>query len=100
MKHQPDIATARWMSRYDRRPRSHVWFPRLECEFQSRRGPEWFGDGEWPPRRGKFYRDARAALRADSSRTLWLEGVVFGLVAIVCAWPIATVIHQAYLIWH
>ncbi len=99
MKHEPQVGSTRWLSRYDRPSRRENSFPRVDGEFQPRREGNWFGDGDWPPRRREFYREARATLRADSKRDLWLEGFIFGLVSVVCVWPLATVIHQAYLLW-
>lgn len=96
MKHEPDVATARWMSRHDRRHGRKTLFPRIVCELQPRRRFDSFGDSDLPRRRPGFSRLAREVLRTDASRSFRLESAVLAFVSLVCAWPIAIMIHEVY----
>ncbi|MBA2435190.1 MAG: hypothetical protein H0V54_08970 [Chthoniobacterales bacterium] len=96
MKHKPDACTARWLARYDRPPRGHISFWRIDCAFQPRRLGDSFGDSDLPRRRQGFSRLAREVLHNDASRRFRLETAVLGLVALVSAWPIVVMIHEVY----
>jgi hypothetical protein len=86
------------MSRHDRRPRSEPPFPRIACQFQPRRFGNSFDGSDLPQRRPNFNRLAREVLRADASRNFKIETAVLGLVSLACAWPMAIMIHEVYLI--
>ena len=96
MKPQPDAAAPHGLSRHDHRPRFRTSFPRIDCEFQHRRFGNSFDGSELPGRRPNFTRLAREVLRADASRSFRLESAVLGFVSLVCAWPIAIMIHEVY----
>lgn len=86
--------SARWLSRYDRRNRGDDSFPRVNFEFQPDRFGGSFGGDDSPSRRPGFTGLAKEVLRADASRSFRLESAVFGLVTLVCAWPIGLMIHE------
>lgn len=96
MKHEPDVASPRWLARHDRLPGRRISFPPLECQFQPRRLGGSFGDSDAPRRRPGFSGLAREVLWADASRSFRLETAVLGFVSLVCAWPIAVMIHEVY----
>ncbi len=94
MKPNLDAAPARWLSRYDHRERREEPFPRVGFAFQPRHFNGSFGDN-WPPRRRPGFSNlANEVLRADASRSFRLESAVLGFVTLVCAWPIAVMIHE------
>ncbi len=94
MKQQPDAVSAHALSRHDRRRRRGRSFPRIDCEFQPRWTGGSFGDSDTPPRRPGFDRLAREAMRADATHSFRFEAAVFGLVSLVCAWPIGIMLHE------
>ena len=96
MKPQPDAAALRELSHHDRRPRRTTSFPRIDCEFQPRRFGNSFDDSDWPRRRPGLSQLTQEVLRADASRSFRLETAVLSFVALVCAWPIAIMIHEVY----
>ncbi|MDQ3545877.1 MAG: hypothetical protein M3429_05080 [Verrucomicrobiota bacterium] len=97
MKPQPDAADAvHGLSRHDQRARRVSSFPRLECELQPRRFGNSFDGSDSPRRRPSLSHLTREVLWADASRSFRLETAVLGFVALVCAWPIAVMIHEVY----
>ncbi len=96
MKPSPNIAPARWLSRYDRLSRGGDSFPHLASEFQPRRFGDSFGGSGLPWRRPGFSRLAREVLRSDASRTFGVETAVLGIITIVSIWPIAVMIHDVW----
>lgn len=98
MKHEPDVASPRWPSRHEPRPRRAPSFPPLAFQFQPRRFGHSFDGSEPPRRRPNFNRLAGEVLRADASRSFRLETAILGLVSLTCAWPIAIMIHEVYRI--
>jgi hypothetical protein len=94
MKPTPSIASARWLSRYDRPNRGDDLFPRVNFEFQPRRSGNFFGGGDSPSRRPGFTSLAKEVLRADASRSFRLESIVLGVVTLVSLWPIAVMVHE------
>ncbi len=94
MKPHPNLASARWLARYDRLDRGDDSFPRVAFEFQPRRFGGFFGGNDSPWRRPGFSSLANQVLRADASRSFRLETAVLGFVTLVCAWPIAVMIHE------
>ena len=94
MRPTPNIASARWLSRYDRQNRGDDLFPRVNFEFQPHRFGGSFGGGDSPWRRPGFTGLAKEVLRADASRSFRLESTVLAFVALVCAWPIGLMIHE------
>jgi hypothetical protein len=94
MKPNPDAAPVRWLSRYDRPNRGDNSFPRVDFEFQPRRFGGFFGGGDSPSRRPGFTGLAKEVLRADASHSFRLESAILGFVTLVCAWPIAIMIHE------
>ncbi|MGI8957038.1 MAG: hypothetical protein ACR2II_09015 [Chthoniobacterales bacterium] len=97
MKHEPDVASPRWPSRHEPRARRAPSVPPVDCEFQPRRFGHSFGGSEPPRRRPNFNRLAVEVLRA-ASRIFRLETAILGLVSLACAWPMAVMIHEVYLI--
>lgn len=97
MKHEPDVASPRWPSRHEPRPRRAPSFPHIDCEFQPRRFGHSFDGSEPPRRRPNFNRLAAEVLRA-ASRIFQLETAILGLVSLTCAWPMAVMIREVYLI--
>jgi len=94
MKPNPNLASARWLSRYDRPDRFDDSFPRVAFEFQPRRFDGSFGGSDLPWPRPGFSRLAREVLLTDASRSFRLETAVLGLVSLVSAWPIAIMIGE------
>jgi hypothetical protein len=94
MKPKPSVASAKWLSRYDRLNRGDDSFPRFAFEFQPRRFGGSFGGSDSPWRRPGFSLLANEVLRADASRSFRLEAAVLGFVTLVCAWPIAVMIRE------
>jgi hypothetical protein len=94
MKPEPNVASARWLSHYERLDRKDEPFPRVAFEFQPRRFGGSFGWSDLPQRRPGLSRLAREVLLADASRNFRLESAVLGLVSLVCAWPIAIMIGE------
>ncbi len=96
MKHQADVAPAHGSSRHEHRAPRKPSFLRIDCEFQHRRFGNSFDGSELPGRRPNFTRLAREVLLVDGSRSFRLESAVLGFVSLVCAWPIAVMIHEVY----
>ena len=94
MKPNPDAAPARWLSRYDGCHRLEEPFPRVDFAFQPHRFNGSFGDSWSPRRRPGFSNLAKEVLRSDASRSFRLESAVLGFVTLVCAWPLAIMIHE------
>ena len=96
MKPQPDAAALPKLSHHDGRQRRATSFPRIDCEFQPRRFGNSFDGSDWPRRRPGLSQLTREVLRADASRRFRLETAVLGFISLVCAWPIAVMIHEVY----
>ena len=94
MKPNPSLASARWLSRYDRFSKGEDSFPRIVFEFQPRRFDGSFGGSGLPWRRPGFSGLAREVLLAEASRSFRLETAILGFVTLVCAWPIAVMIRE------
>jgi hypothetical protein len=94
MKPNPNRASARWLSRYDRLDRGVDSFPRVACEFQPRRFGGSYGGGGLPWRRPGFSGLAKQVLVADASRSFRLETAILGFVTLVSAWPIAVMLRE------
>lgn len=94
MKTNPSVASARWLSRHDRRDRRDASFPRVVSEFQPSRFDDNFGGSGLPWRRPGCSGPTWKVLMADASRSFRLEAAVLGLVTLVCVWPIAIMIGE------
>lgn len=94
MRPNPNTASVRWLSRFDRPNRGENSFPRVDFEFQRRRSGGFFGGGDLPSRRPGFTELAKEVLRADASHSFRLESALLGFVTLVCAWPIGLMIHE------
>ncbi len=96
MKPRHELGSGRCLARHEERGRRRGLVAGLVVEFQPpRRGGLDFDSGE-PARRPNFTRLASEVLRADASRSFRLETAVLGFVSLVCAWPIAIMIHEVY----
>src|SRR5690348_12392634 len=94
MKPQLTPSRARWLSRFDETSADHRTTLLLEWNFQAPRFGRSFGGGDSPQRRPGFSALAKEVLRPDTNRRFRLETAVLGLVAVISAWPIATMIHE------
>jgi hypothetical protein len=93
MKPSPGGGSARWSSHYDRCDGCNSAFPPIDLEFQPRRFGGFGGDG-LPWRRPGFSGLAGKVLLAGASRGFRIEMAIFGIVALVCAWPIVMMIRE------
>ena len=96
MKPGHDSKAFRVFARHEESEQPTGWRAALVCEFQKRRGGGFYFDGGGSARRPGFSNLAREVLWADASRSFRLETAVLGFVALVCAWPIAVMIHEVY----
>ena len=94
MKPNPSVASARWLSRYDRLDGRGDCFPRVVSEFQPSHFGDNFGGSGLPWRRPGFSGPTWKVLMADASRSFRLEAAVLGLVTLVCIWPIVIMIGE------
>ena len=95
MKRNPVPAADRLLSHYDARAERRVSFPPIASEFQPRHGePPGGGAFDGHPHRPGFTLLTGEVLRAGASRTFRLEMTMLGIVALVSAWPIASMIHE------
>jgi hypothetical protein len=68
--------------------------PLIEWEFQPPRLGDFFGGDDWPQRRPGLSRLTKEVLLEDASRPFRSERAVLGLVALVSAWPIVSMIQE------
>jgi hypothetical protein len=94
MMPNPNAASARSLSRYDRLDQGADPFPRVTFEFQPRRFGGFSGGGGLPWRRPGFSGLAKQVLAAEASRSFRLETAILGFVTLVTAWPIAAMLRE------
>lgn len=84
----------RLLSRHDSDSEHRRFAPLTEWEFQSPSFDNFFGGSDWPRRRPGFSKLAKEVLLQDTSRRFRTERAVLGLVALVSAWPIVSMIQE------
>ena len=86
--------TLRSLSYHDGNSEHRRSTPLIEWEFQSPRFDNYFGGNDSPWRRPGFSKLAREVLLEDTSRRFRTERAILGLVALVSAWPIVSMIQE------